>query len=119
MLPPGGARAAAGTILHLHGGGWVFGNIRTHHGAMARLAERSGCTVIGIDYALAPEAPFPQGLNDCAWAWRWLRAHEPARGPWLVAGDSAGANLALSLMLDLRHAGEPLPDAAPPVLRRL
>jgi acetyl esterase/lipase/DNA-binding GntR family transcriptional regulator len=113
LLPPGGARAAAGTMLYLHGGGWVFGNNRTHHGAMARLAERSGCTVIGIDYGLAPEAPFPHGLNDCAWAWRWLRANEGVRpGPWFVAGDSAGANLGLALMLDLRHAGEPLPDAA-------
>jgi acetyl esterase/lipase/DNA-binding transcriptional regulator YhcF (GntR family) len=116
VQPPGGARAARGTIVHLHGGGWVFGSNATHLGAMSRLAERCGCTVIGIDYGLAPERPFPQGLNDCAWAWRWLRALEArgtkARGPWLLAGDSAGANLALALMLDLRHAGEPLPDAA-------
>jgi acetyl esterase/lipase/DNA-binding GntR family transcriptional regulator len=113
VAPPGGARASRGTIVHLHGGGWVFGSNRTHLGAMVRLAQRCGCTVIGIDYGLAPERPFPLGLNDCAWAWRWLRANEKkARGPWLVAGDSAGANLALALMLDLRHAGEPLPDAA-------
>ncbi|MDO8248342.1 MAG: alpha/beta hydrolase fold domain-containing protein [Rhodoferax sp.] len=104
-----------GTVLYLHGGGWVFGSIRTHLGAMARLAEVTRLTVIGIDYGLAPEAPFPAGLNDAAWAWRWLKAHQQAlalSGPWLVSGDSAGANLALSLMLDLRHAGEPLPDAA-------
>jgi acetyl esterase/lipase/DNA-binding GntR family transcriptional regulator len=113
ILPPGGGRASHGTIVHLHGGGWVFGNNRTHLGAMARLAERSGCTVIGIDYGLAPERPFPQGLNDAAWSWRWLRARSPRpKGPWLLAGDSAGANLALALMLDLRHAGEPLPGAA-------
>jgi acetyl esterase/lipase len=62
---------------------------------------------------LAPEHAFPRGLNDATWAWRWLRAQDAhARGPWLLAGDSAGANLALSLMLDLRHAGEPMPDAA-------
>jgi acetyl esterase/lipase/DNA-binding FadR family transcriptional regulator len=111
--PPGGKRAARGTILHLHGGGWVFGSNRSHFGAMARLAERCACTVVGIDYGLAPEAPFPRGLNDCTWAWRWLRAQRDGQcKPWFVAGDSAGANLALAMMLDLRHAGEPLPDAA-------
>lgn len=103
----------AGTVLYLHGGGWVFGSVTSHLGAMARLASLSGLTVVGIDYGLAPESPFPGGLNDAAWAWRWLRAAQPTlSGPWLVSGDSAGANLALSLMLDLRHAGEPLPDAA-------
>lgn len=114
VLPPG--RGSAGTILHLHGGGWVFGNNRTHLGAMARLAERTGCEVVGIDYGLAPEHPFPHGLNDCTWAWRWLRAQsqadDAAARPWFVAGDSAGANLALAMILDLRQAGEPLPDAA-------
>ncbi len=82
---------------------------------MARIAELSGLTVIGVDYGLAPEAPFPAGLNDSAWAWRWLGAQREAlrlSGPWFVAGDSSGANLALALMLDLRNAGEPLPDAA-------
>jgi acetyl esterase/lipase/DNA-binding GntR family transcriptional regulator len=113
IAPPGGARAAKGQIVYLHGGGWVVGNVRTHFGAMARLAERCACSVIGVDYALAPELPFPQGLNDAAWAWRWLRAQPgAARKPWILAGDSAGANLALALMLDLRHAGEPQPDAA-------
>jgi acetyl esterase/lipase/DNA-binding FadR family transcriptional regulator len=105
-----------GTILHIHGGGFVFGNNRTHLGAMTRLASASGCAVIGIDYALAPEAPFPAGLNDCAWAWRWLRAGQrhvdDVAGPWFLAGDSAGANLALALMLDLRYAAEPMPAAA-------
>ena len=102
-----------GTILYLHGGGWVFGNVQSHLGAMARLADETGCVVVGIDYGLAPETPFPQGLNDCVWAWRWLRSHaESAASPWFISGDSAGANLALSCMLELRDAGEPLPDAA-------
>jgi len=101
----------AGTLVYLHGGGWVFGSNRTHLGLMAQLAQATGCTVHGVDYALAPERPFPQGLNDCAWAWRWLRAHAAGEGPWIVAGDSAGANLAMGVMLDLRHLGEPQPDA--------
>ena len=114
VRPPGRRGTERGTIVHLHGGGWVFGSNDTHLGAMARLAERTGFEVIGIDYGLAPEHPFPHGLNDCAWAWRWLRTQPQAqRGrPWVLAGDSAGANLALALAIDLRHAGEPLPDAA-------
>jgi len=85
----------------------------TYAAGRALRPEDTGCVVVGIDYGLAPEAPFPQGLNDCLWAWRWLRSHaDSAAGPWYVAGDSAGANLALSAMIDLRGAGEPLPDAA-------
>ena len=113
IAPQAGARK--GTLLYLHGGGWVFGSIHTHLGAMARLAALSGLTVVGIDYRLAPDAPFPAGLNDAVWAWHWLRAEQAARGlgaPWFISGDSSGANLALSMMLDLRHAGEALPDAA-------
>lgn len=105
-----------GTIFHVHGGGWVACDNETHFGAMARLAETTGCTVIGVDYGLAPEAPFPQGLNDCGWAWRWLRATSAGDAgrpePWFVAGDSAGANIALAMLIDLRHLGEPLPAAA-------
>ncbi len=113
IAPKAGARP--GTLMYLHGGGWVFGSVQTHRGAMARLAELSGLTVVGIDYRLAPEAPFPAGLNDAVWAWHWLRAEQARLGlsaPWFVSGDSSGANIALSMMLDLRHAGEPLPDAA-------
>ena len=65
-----------------------------------------------MDYALAPDHPFPTGLNDCLWAWSQLRAQAASTAPWYLAGDSAGANLALALMLDLRHLGQPQPDAA-------
>ena len=113
IMPRKGART--GTLLYLHGGGWVFGSIQTHLGAMARLAEVTGLSVVGVDYGMAPGAPFPQGLNDAVGAWRWLRTGSctlDLSGPWLVSGDSAGANIALSLMLDLKLLGEPLPDAA-------
>jgi len=103
---------AAGTIFHIHGGGWTFGCNQTHLGAMARLADLTGCAVIGLDYSLAPEAPFPAGLNDCSWGWRWLRAKAADQGPWFFAGDSSGANLALAMLLDLRNLSEIMPDAA-------
>ncbi len=108
-------KARPGTILFLHGGGWVFGSSESHLGAAARLSELTGMAVVSVDYRLAPAHPFPAGLNDANWVWRWLKAgqkHMNLSGPWLVAGDSAGANLALALTLDLRNAGEPLPDAA-------
>lgn len=108
--PKGGTKR--GTILHIHGGGWTFGSNETHLGAMARLAEDTACTVIGIEYTLAPEAPFPAGLNDCTWAWRWLRSKDESGLPWFVVGDSSGANLALSMLLDLRNVDEQLPEAA-------
>lgn len=88
-------------------GAGVLGTIQSHFSIMARLAELTGFTVIGIDYGLAPEAPFPAGLNDAVAALRTLRAGAPVQ-PWLVAGDSAGANIAMAMMLDLRDAGERL-----------
>jgi acetyl esterase/lipase/DNA-binding GntR family transcriptional regulator len=105
-----------GTVFHVHGGGWVTCDNETHLGAMTRLADASGCTVIGVDYGLAPEALFPQGLNDCGWAWRWLRATSAGDAgrpePWFVAGDSSGANIALAMLVDLKSLGEVLPAAA-------
>lgn len=103
---------ARGRLLYLHGGGWTFGSLASFMGIMARLAERTGFAVYGIEYALAPERPFPYGLNDCTWAWRWLRGQDTSGLHWLVAGDSSGANLALAMMLDLRSLDELLPDGA-------
>ena len=101
-----------GTLFYLHGGGWTFGSTESFIGIMSKLAERTHCTVIGIEYALAPEFPFPCGLDDCLWAWRWLTREDSSGRPWFVAGDSSGANLALSMMIDLRAAKQPLPQGA-------
>ena len=101
-----------GKLLYLHGGGWTLGGIDSFTGIMSRLAERTGFSVYGIDYALAPESPFPCGLNDCTWAWRWLRGQNTSGLPWFVAGDSSGANLALAMMLDLRSLDEIQPQGA-------
>jgi len=103
---------ARGKLLYLHGGGWTFGSIPSFMGIMAQLAGRTGFAVHGIEYALAPERPFPYGLNDCTWAWRWLRSQDSRGAPWFVAGDSSGANLALAMMLDLRSLDEFLPAGA-------
>jgi acetyl esterase len=100
-------------ILYAHGGGFVVCSLDTHDRLMRLLAQRTGAAVIGVDYRLAPEHPYPAALGDCLAAHRWLHAHgrkaglDPGRV--VVAGDSAGANLALAALLALRDGKGPLP----------
>jgi len=101
--------AAATTLLYLHGGGFVGCSPRTHRSLTAALALQ-GLRVFVPDYRLAPEHPFPAAPQDAQAVWRALRASQAGR--MVVAGDSAGGNLALGLMLALRDAGEALPAAA-------
>lgn len=104
-------------VVYLHGGGWTFGSIATHDRLMRLLALATDAAVIGVDYRLAPEHPFPAPLEDCLAAIRRVRGHADAleidEARIMVAGDSAGANLALASLLALRDAGErPLEGAA-------
>ncbi|MEZ5930411.1 MAG: alpha/beta hydrolase [Alphaproteobacteria bacterium] len=105
-----------GAILFFHGGGFVLGSIETHHRMMRLLAIESRSVLIGVDYRLAPEHPFPSGLEDCVHAARWLQAEATSLGidpeRIVLAGDSAGANLALATLLKLRDGGHPLPSGA-------
>jgi acetyl esterase len=100
-------------ILYLHGGGWVVGDLDSHDFICTELASTLGVLVVAVNYRLAPEHPYPAGFNDCLGVWRALRSGpfrlDPART--LVAGDSAGGNLAAALCLALRDANEPLPAA--------
>lgn len=108
--------AGNGCILFLHGGGWAFGNLQTHQRFMRLLAIASRRRVFGVDYRLAPEHPYPAPLDDARTAWRWLAQARNSRpglaGPLALAGDSAGANLAMATMLAAIRDGETLPDAA-------
>jgi acetyl esterase len=101
-------------LVYLHGGGWVFFSIETHDRLMRELAARSGRIVIGVEYARAPEARYPVALEQSIAAWRWVRSGAQTLGidpeRIALAGDSAGANLALATALVLRDAGE-RPDA--------
>jgi acetyl esterase len=103
-------------VVYLHGGGWTFGSVDTHDRLMRLLALAADAALIGVDYRLAPEHPFPAALEDCLAAIRWLRGRADAlefdAALTVVAGDSAGANLALASVLALRAAGEPLPRGA-------
>ena len=99
------------TVLYLHGGGFIGCSARTHRPLTAAIALL-GARLFVPDYRLAPEHPFPAAIDDVCAAWRALRAGADPDARLTVAGDSAGGNLALALMLVLREAGERLPDAA-------
>lgn len=105
-----------GVILYFHGGGWVLGSLESHHRMMRLLALESGMTLIGVDYRLAPEHPFPSPLDDCLTAIRWLQEGSSNlgldAGHILLAGDSAGANLALGSLLAIRDQGGAMPAGA-------
>jgi len=92
-------------LVYLHGGGWCVGSSRTHDAIVRRLAGALGCEAWSIDYALAPESPYPQGLRDVVAAIRLAAAEHP-QADLIVAGDSAGANLALDAALQMRDAGD-------------
>ena len=100
------AGAGPGTLVYLHGGGWVIGSLDTHDGICRALARRAGCKVVSVDYRLAPEHPYPAGLVDAWAATAW--AIHTATGPVAVGGDSAGGNLAAVVALRARDRGFPL-----------
>ncbi len=106
--------SVGGALLFVHGGGWFNCNVDTHDRVCRLLARDSGRIVLAIDYRLAPEHPFPAALDDSRAAWRWLAAQASALGfdpaEIAVAGDSAGANIALALTLAERDAGGTLPS---------
>lgn len=98
------------TILYLHGGGFVVGSAKAYRPFAARLARATSATVVLADYRLAPEHPFPAAVDDCLAVWHELAA-DPERTV-VVAGDSAGGDLALQVCLAARDAGGPQPAAA-------
>jgi monoterpene epsilon-lactone hydrolase len=102
---------ASRVLFYLHGGGYSVGSIDSHRELVSRLCVATGATGIAIDYRLAPEHPFPAQLDDALAAYRFLRTRFDA-SRIVVAGESAGGGLTLSLLVALRDAGEPLPAAA-------
>jgi acetyl esterase len=84
--------AVAPVLVFFHGGGWVLGSVRTHDGVCATLARLAGCSVLSVDYRLAPEHRFPAAVEDAWAAVEWAAANAPAVA---VGGDSAGGNLAI------------------------
>jgi epsilon-lactone hydrolase len=96
------------TVVHFHGGGYCVGSARMVRGWAARLAAQASCQVVLPEYRLAPEHPYPAGLDDARDLLGALPGDvDPASV--VLSGDSAGAGLALALVLARREAGEELP----------
>ena len=98
-----------GTLVYYHGGGWIIGDIDSHQAHAIRFANRSRVVVVNVDYRLAPEHPFPQGVDDAIAAAQWASANLAKLGgagkPLAVGGDSAGGNFAAVTALVCRDAG--------------
>lgn len=105
------APAGGRVLLYLHGGGYVSGSPATHRSLMVRLGHAANARVFAPAYRLAPEFPYPTAVEDAWAAYWWLltRGVEPQQ--IVVAGDSAGGGLTVALMLALREANMPLPQA--------
>jgi acetyl esterase len=95
------------TLIFLHGGGWVVGDVETHDPLCRRVTNGTGARVVSVDYRLAPEHPFPAGLDDAEEVLHWLWTEDPGR-PLGVAGDSAGASLTAGVALRARDKQIPL-----------
>jgi monoterpene epsilon-lactone hydrolase len=98
-------------VLYFHGGGFQVGSLSSHRELMALLSAATGARVLGVGYRLAPEHRYPAALEDALCAFEWVQARGVAAQHVAMAGDSAGAGLALSAMLTLRGSGRALPAA--------
>ncbi len=96
-----------GAYLHIHGGGWVLGSEKGQDPMLRGIAAGAGVAVVSVGYRLAPEHPYPAGLDDCMAAASWLEANAPALGVagaarLALGGESAGGNLAAAVLLRRR-----------------
>lgn len=97
-------------LVYFHGGGWVWSSVDTHDRLTREYAADAGCAVVSVDYALSPEAVFPQALEECAAVIRWIGAHGAEWGldatRIALGGDSAGGNLAAVVAILARDGGD-------------
>jgi acetyl esterase/lipase len=98
------SKPAENIVLYLHGGGYLFGSPKSHRQVLIAMARAFQAPVYGLDYRLAPEHPFPAAVDDAAKAFKWLQSRHPNAGI-VLAGDSAGAGLAIATAIGARDAG--------------
>jgi acetyl esterase/lipase len=99
-------------ILYIHGGSFNSGSVVSHRALAANIAMACKARALIIDYRLAPEHPFPSALQDALAAYDWLLSNGIPAGQVAIAGDSAGGTLSLTLLIQLRDQGKPLPAMA-------
>ena len=99
--------------LFIHGGGFMYGSVEDYHIMVSKLAKLTHQIIVSVDYRLAPDHPFPEGLNDCFNAYCWLREKGFKMGADTsrisLIGDSAGGNLAAVITLRCRDELKPQP----------
>ncbi len=111
LAAPGLPGDAPAVILYIHGGGWFRGSPAVYREFLLRLSAATGARVFAVQYRLAPEAPFPAGLEDCVRAYDWLLAQGVDPRRLAIVGDSAGGNLTMATALQLRDLQLPQPAA--------
>ena len=108
-----GSEQPTGLVVYFHGGGYVIGSIGLMDGVAREIAHASGAVVVSVGYRLAPEDPYPAGLDDCVSVTRWALDNSGRFGlspsSVVVAGESAGGNMAATVSLRLRDAGGAAP----------
>jgi acetyl esterase len=98
---------AHGTIVWLHGGGWLLDGLDGADAMCRVLANAAAAQVVSVDYRVAPEHPFPTPVDDCFDALRWIAAEIAGSGPLLIGGDSAGGNMSAVCAVRARDRGGP------------
>ena len=113
LYRPADQDPSAPVMVWMHQGGAVIGDLETSHSFCTLLAAEGRGPVLSVDYRLAPEHPFPHGLEDALTAYRWAREHAAGFGGPVgraaVGGDSQGGNYAAVICQELKRAGEPQP----------
>ncbi|HEY6664216.1 MAG TPA: alpha/beta hydrolase [Propionibacteriaceae bacterium] len=99
-------------LMFFHGGGYCSGSIRSHRRMATEAARAAGVRTLAVAYRLAPEHPFPAARDDALTAWHWLAKQGIDAAHIAVGGDSAGANLSVALINQLRADSEELPACA-------
>jgi len=107
---PGGANSK-NIILYIHGGGYVSGSCNDHRGFVSKFAKNCGVTCLQFEYRLAPEHPFPAGLDDSVAVYKWLLGNGFKSSNIVIAGESAGGGLALAMLLALKEQNISMPAA--------
>ena len=100
---------ASRVLMYFHGGGYCSGSLLSHRRMVTEAGRAGGVRTLAVDYRLAPEHPFPAALNDALTVWRRLRREGYDAKRIAVGGDSAGGNLTLALVAELKRTGEDLP----------
>jgi len=102
-------------LVYIHGGAFFAGSLDSHRAISCEISKRAGVGVLAVDYRLAPDHPFPSGLDDCYDAYQWLLNNIPDKKikakNIFIAGDSAGGNLSISLALKLKNTELKSPNA--------